>query len=127
MSRVYESTHPLVRHKLTFLRRDDTGVRRFRELVWELTTLLAYEALADLTLSETTVTTPLDEATGEEKVYKIVPEETEARFLVEEVPGKKGKKELVLKTMDGTEVVFGLQGTAVIASATENPTLIGFN
>ncbi|MGD2041257.1 MAG: uracil phosphoribosyltransferase [Anaerolineae bacterium] len=71
MSRVYESTHPLVRHKLTFLRRDDTGVRRFRELVWELTTLLAYEALADLTLSETTVTTPLDEATGDVLIERL--------------------------------------------------------
>jgi len=64
MNQVYESTHPLVRHKLTFLRQTDTGVRRFQELVWELSTLLAYEALADLTLDETAVTTPLDEAAG---------------------------------------------------------------
>lgn len=71
MSRVYESTHPLVRHKLTFLRRDDTGVRRFRELVWELTTLLAYEALADLALVDTTVTTPLDEAAGHRLAERI--------------------------------------------------------
>ena len=41
MSHVFESTHPLVRHKLTVLRQTGTGVRRFRELVWELTTLLA--------------------------------------------------------------------------------------
>jgi uracil phosphoribosyltransferase len=61
---VYESSHPLVRHKLTVLRRTDTGVRRFRELVWELTSLLAYEALADLAVAEKTVTTPLDEAAG---------------------------------------------------------------
>ena len=62
MNRVYESEHPLVRHKLAFLRRSDTGVRRFRELVHEITVLLAYEALADLAVSETSVTTPLDEA-----------------------------------------------------------------
>jgi uracil phosphoribosyltransferase len=61
---VYESQHPLVRHKLTVLRESQTGVRRFRELLWELTTLLAYEALADLAVRETTVTTPLDEAQG---------------------------------------------------------------
>jgi uracil phosphoribosyltransferase len=64
MNRVYESKHPLVRHKLTILRQTDTGVRRFRELVWELTTLLAYEALADLALAEKSVTTPLDQAAG---------------------------------------------------------------
>ena len=64
MKQVYESEHPLVQHKLTFLRQTDTGARRFQELVWELSTLLAYEALADLGLSETTVTTPLDEAAG---------------------------------------------------------------
>jgi uracil phosphoribosyltransferase len=64
MNRVYESKHPLVKHKLTFLRQTDTGVRRFQELVWELTTLLAYEALADLALVDASVTTPLAEASG---------------------------------------------------------------
>jgi uracil phosphoribosyltransferase len=64
MSRVFESKHPLVRHKVTVLRQTDTGVRRFRELVWELTTLLAYEALADVALVAKTVTTPLDQAAG---------------------------------------------------------------
>jgi uracil phosphoribosyltransferase len=61
---IHESRHPLVRHKLTVLRQTDTGVRRFRELVWEITTLLAYEALADLAVVEKTVMTPLSEAIG---------------------------------------------------------------
>ena len=61
---VHESRHPLVRHKLSFLRRSDTGARRFQELVWELTTLLAYEALADLVVTETSVTTPLAKTEG---------------------------------------------------------------
>jgi uracil phosphoribosyltransferase len=64
MKRVFQSKHPLVRHKLTFLRQSATGVRRFQELVWELSTLLAYEALADLELVETSVNTPLAEAAG---------------------------------------------------------------
>ena len=64
MNHVYESKHPLVRHKLTVLRQTDTGVRRFQEVVRELSTLLAYEVLADLALTETTVTTPLAEAAG---------------------------------------------------------------
>ena len=62
--RVFESTHPLVRHKLSVLRQADTGVRRFRELAWELTTLLAYEALADLAVVAKTIVTPLAETTG---------------------------------------------------------------
>ena len=62
--RLFESTHPLVRHKLSVLRQADTGVRRFRELAWELTTLLAYEALADLAVANKTIVTPLAETTG---------------------------------------------------------------
>jgi uracil phosphoribosyltransferase len=65
MNRVYESQHPLVCHKLAHLRKTKTGVRRFKELVNELTILLAYEALADLVLAETVVTTPLDQTTGQ--------------------------------------------------------------
>jgi uracil phosphoribosyltransferase len=64
MNQVHESQHPLVQHKITHLRQTKTGVRRFKELVCELTTLLAYEALADLALTETEVTTPLDQAAG---------------------------------------------------------------
>lgn len=71
MNQVHESKHPLVRHKLTFLRQTGTGVRRFQELVWELSTLLAYEALADLALSETTVTTPLAETAGHVLVERV--------------------------------------------------------
>lgn len=64
MNHVYESEHPLVRHKLTLLRQSDAGVRHFRELLWDLALLLAYEALADLALAETSVTTPLGQAEG---------------------------------------------------------------
>jgi uracil phosphoribosyltransferase len=63
-SNVFESQHPLVRHKVTVLRQTDTGVRRFREVVWELVGLLAYEALADLALVEKEITTPLAPTMG---------------------------------------------------------------
>jgi uracil phosphoribosyltransferase len=64
VGRVFASKHPLVRHKLTVLRGTDTGVRRFRELMWEISVLLGYEALADLALAETEVTTPLERTSG---------------------------------------------------------------
>lgn len=53
------STHPLVRHKQTLLRRLETEPKKFRELVREITQFLIYEATADLTLSSRSVTTPL--------------------------------------------------------------------
>lgn len=63
-NRVFESRHPLVQFKLTLLRQVQTGVRRFRELMWDISSLLGYEALSDLTLTDVAVTTPLGEATG---------------------------------------------------------------
>ncbi len=56
---VHVSTHPLVRHKQTLLRRLETEPKKFRELVREITQFLIYEATADLTLSSRSVTTPL--------------------------------------------------------------------
>ncbi len=63
-SQLHVSNHPLVKHKLTVLRDIQTDHRAFRELVRELTMLLAYEATADLRLSEKTATTPMGTARG---------------------------------------------------------------
>lgn len=52
---VKESTHPLVKHKITLLRKVDTSTKEFRELVSELGMLLAYEATRDLCLEPCTV------------------------------------------------------------------------
>lgn len=68
---VYESSHPLVRHKLSLLRQTGTGIRGFRDLVWDLTTLLAYEALSDLALAETVIETPLEETAGYTVVERV--------------------------------------------------------
>ncbi len=45
---VYESQHPLVKHKLTILRNVATKPKKFRELIREISMLLCYEATADL-------------------------------------------------------------------------------
>jgi uracil phosphoribosyltransferase len=52
--------HPLVRHKMTLLRDEATSKKVFRELVEELSMLLAYEATTDLPLRSVTVRTPLE-------------------------------------------------------------------
>ncbi|HID53401.1 MAG TPA: uracil phosphoribosyltransferase [Anaerolineae bacterium] len=68
---VYESTHPLVKHKLTLMRRKNTEPKKFRELIREVTLLLCYEATADLQTQEVTVETPMGTAAGQELAEKI--------------------------------------------------------
>lgn len=63
---VYESQHPLVKHKLTLLRNTATKPKKFRELIREVAILMAYEATADLDLAERVVETPMGEAGGYE-------------------------------------------------------------
>ncbi|MDJ0944287.1 MAG: uracil phosphoribosyltransferase [Kiloniellales bacterium] len=51
--------HPLVQHKLTLMRRKDTSTAEFRELLKEISLLLAYEVTRDLKLTEVEIETPL--------------------------------------------------------------------
>jgi uracil phosphoribosyltransferase len=63
---VFESQHPLVKHKLTMMRDADTKPKKFRELIREVAMLLCYEATADLKTQELTVQTPMGTAVGRE-------------------------------------------------------------
>lgn len=71
MKNVYESTHPLVQHKLSRLRDKATNPKKFRELVRELGALLTYEATADLLTTTVTIQTPLSTTQGEDLKEKI--------------------------------------------------------
>ncbi len=71
MALVFPCTHPLVRHKLTLLRDMKTEPKKFRELIRELTVLLAYEATADLALVDKDVTTPMGQARGAQLAEKV--------------------------------------------------------
>ena len=51
--------HPLVAHKLTLMRRRETSTKSFRQLLREISLLLAYEATRDLELTTTEIETPL--------------------------------------------------------------------
>ena len=68
---VSESKHPLVKHKLTLMRKSSTKPKKFRELIREVTMLLAYEATADLGVAEKEVDTPMGTAVGSELSEKI--------------------------------------------------------
>ena len=54
-------THPLVQHKLTLMRKADTPTAPFRQLLREISQLLAYEVTRDLELTTARITTPLVE------------------------------------------------------------------
>ena len=56
--------HPLVQHKLSYLRQRKTGPKEFRSIMEELTILLLYEATRDLPMAETEVETPIARARG---------------------------------------------------------------
>lgn len=51
--------HPLMRHKLTLLRRKETPTLRFQEVMREVSQLMAYELTRDLALETRPVETPL--------------------------------------------------------------------
>ena len=56
---VFVMDHPLIQHKLTYLRDKRTGSKQFRELVSEIAMLMCYEATRDLPLKEITTETPM--------------------------------------------------------------------
>ncbi len=71
MSNVFESQHPLVRHKLSRLRDKHTDPKKFRELVREIAALMVYEATADLVVVPREIETPLKAMTAFELQEKI--------------------------------------------------------
>lgn len=60
---VFVMQHPLIQHKLTFLRDENTGTKHFRELVNEIATLMCYEATRDLPLMDVQTKTPMTTTT----------------------------------------------------------------
>ena len=59
-----EVDHPCIKAKMTVLRNKNTNPKEFRERAEEITCFLAYEALKNLPLTETTVETPLETTVG---------------------------------------------------------------
>lgn len=66
MNRVHLVTHPMIQHKLTFIRDKNTGSKEFRDLVEEVAMFLAYEVTRNLPLVDCEVETPV--ATAQAKV-----------------------------------------------------------
>lgn len=61
---VIEINHPLIQHKLTYLRNKDTDTKAFRENLNEISKLMTYEVTKNLELEKVEVETPLMKTTG---------------------------------------------------------------
>jgi len=53
--------HPLVQHKLTLMRKKETSTAEFRQLLREISQLLAYEVTRDLPMTTQSIETPMQE------------------------------------------------------------------
>jgi uracil phosphoribosyltransferase len=62
MAKVYVFDHPLIQHKLAYIRDIKTGTKEFRELVDEVATLMAFEITRDLPVEEVEIETPVRKA-----------------------------------------------------------------
>lgn len=59
MSKVVEVNHPLILHKLAFIRSKETGSKDFRQLVSEVAMLMGYEVTRDFSTEEVEIETPI--------------------------------------------------------------------
>ncbi len=76
MGKVVVMDHPLIQHKIGYIRRIETGTKDFRETIGEIATLICYEATRNLPLTEVEIETPVCKATVKElkgKKMAIVP------------------------------------------------------
>jgi len=64
MTNVFILDHPLIQHKLSFIRDINTGGKNFRELVSEVAMLMTYEVTRTLTLKKIEVQTPVAPASA---------------------------------------------------------------
>lgn len=76
MAKVVVMDHPLIQHKIGYIRRKDTGTKDFRQMISEIAMLICYEATRDLPVEDVEIETPLCKATAKElrgKKIAIVP------------------------------------------------------
>lgn len=66
MSKVIIMDHPLIQHKIGYIRRIDTGTKDFRQTVSEIAMLICYEATRNLQLRDVEIETPICKTTVKE-------------------------------------------------------------
>lgn len=76
MGKLYVMDHPLIQHKIGYIRRKDTGTKDFRQTIGEIAMLICYEATRNLSLKDVEVETPICPTIAKElkgKKMAIVP------------------------------------------------------
>ncbi len=76
MSKVVIMDHPLIQHKIGYIRRAETGTKDFRQTISEIAMLICYEATRDLPLTDVEIDTPICKTTVKElkgKKMAVVP------------------------------------------------------
>lgn len=76
MAKTVVMEHPLIQHKIGYIRRKETGTKDFRQTISEIAMLICYEATRDLKLMDVQIETPICSATVKElkgKKMAIVP------------------------------------------------------
>ncbi len=76
MSEVRVMDHPLIQHKISYIRQEEVGTKEFREVVGEIAALMCYEATRNLKLRDVKIKTPICETIGKEltgKKLAVVP------------------------------------------------------
>lgn len=74
--KVIVMVHPLIAHKISYIRQENVGTKEFREMIGEIAQLMCYEATRDLELQDVKIKTPIAEMTGKQlagKKLAIVP------------------------------------------------------
>ncbi|MDD7454856.1 MAG: uracil phosphoribosyltransferase [Bacteroidales bacterium] len=66
MTRLHVINHPMIQHKLTIMRKKETGSKDFRQLLDEISMLMGYEVTRDLPLEDVRIETPVSKMTGKE-------------------------------------------------------------
>ena len=66
MSQLHVINHPMIQHKLTIMRKKETGSKDFRELLKEISLLMGYEVTRDLPLEDIQIETPICGMTAKE-------------------------------------------------------------
>ncbi|MEG1847945.1 MAG: uracil phosphoribosyltransferase [Lachnospiraceae bacterium] len=76
MSKVVIMDHPLIQHKIGYIRRQDTGTKDFRQTIGEIAMLICYEATRDLQVEEVEIQTPICTTTAKQlkgKKMAVIP------------------------------------------------------
>lgn len=71
MKNVNVVKHPLIDHKLSHIRKEETTSKEFKEYLEELTTLLAFEVLKDVELQDVEIKTPMSKMLGKQVSEEI--------------------------------------------------------